>query len=149
MPWVVTFLGAEEMDRSVGRLMPSEYLDYLPLLGAFTVAGNRFTEKKTGYSLYNISAGVMTSELAGWFSRWIQAQPFHRVRSKVSWEVVDRPHRWKPFLIGFIFVGLPLNKHAHCADDVGGRLVGICECDSHDHLGDGEMCADRREPSRY
>lgn len=104
---LVTLLGAEEMDRSVGRLMPSQCFDYLPLLGAFTVAGNRFTEKKTGYFLYNISAGIMTGELAGWFSRWLHAQHFHKVRSKVTWKIVDRPHRWRPLFIN-LFIGVSL-----------------------------------------
>ena len=43
---LVTLLGAEKMDRSIGRLVTSRYFDYLPLLGAYTVAGNRITEKK-------------------------------------------------------------------------------------------------------
>lgn len=79
--------------------MPSQYFDYLPLLRGFIIAGDRFTEKKTGYTLYNISARIMTTEPAGWFSRWLQAQHFHKVRSKVTWEVVDRPSRWKAFLV--------------------------------------------------
>lgn len=95
------------MDRHVGRLMPSQYFDYLPLLGAFTVAGDRFTEKKTGYFLYNISAGIMTGELAGWFSRWLHAQEFHKIRSKVRWEIADRPHRWEPILINLL-IGVSL-----------------------------------------
>lgn len=82
---LVTLLGAEEMDRSIGRLVPSIYLEYLPLLGAFVVAGNRFTTKKPGFVLYNISAGIMTTELAGWFSRWLQTQDFNQVRSIVTW----------------------------------------------------------------
>lgn len=96
------------MDRNIGRLMTSRYFDYLPLLGAFTVAGNRITEKKTGYALYNISAGIMTRELAGWFSRWLQAQHFHKVRSKVTWELVDQPRRWKIFFLKLL-VSLPLH----------------------------------------
>ncbi|RDW86099.1 uncharacterized protein DSM5745_02741 [Aspergillus mulundensis] len=108
---LITLFGAEEMDRSIGRLMPSSYFGYLPLLGAFVVAGNRFTEKKTGYVMYNISAGIMTTELAGWFSRWLQAQDFHAVRSKVSWEVVEGPgpRRWKELFIGILLVALPVH----------------------------------------
>ncbi|KAJ5112291.1 hypothetical protein N7532_000336 [Penicillium argentinense] len=108
---LVTLLGAEEMDRSIGRLMSSEYFDYLPLLGAFVVAGNRFTERKTGFTLYNITAGIVTHELAGWVSRWIQTQDLHKVRSKVTWEVVDRPRRWKwiKFIVGFVMISLPLH----------------------------------------
>ncbi|KXG46582.1 protein of unknown function DUF218 [Penicillium griseofulvum] len=106
---LVTLLGAEEMDRSIGQLVPSLYLKYLPLLGAFVVAGNRFTTKKPGFVLYNISAGIMTTELAGWFSRWLQTQDFKQVRSIVTWKVMERPRRWKEFIVGFLLVGLPVH----------------------------------------
>lgn len=106
---LVTLLGAEEMDRSIGRLMPSIYLKYLPLLGAFVVAGNRFTTKKPGFVLYNISAGIMTTELAGWFSRWLQTQDFKQVRSIVTWHITERPCRWREFVVGFLLVGLPVH----------------------------------------
>lgn len=104
---LVTLLGAEEMDRSIGRLVPSLYFDFLPLLGAFVVAGNRFTEKKSGFTLYNVSEGIMTTELAGWFSRWLQGQELHRVRSIIHWEVGDRPPRWRSFLIGLLLISVP------------------------------------------
>ncbi|KAF4770152.1 hypothetical protein HAV15_011604 [Penicillium sp. str.  len=106
---LVTLLGAEEMDRSIGRLVPSIYLKYLPLLGAFVIAGNRFTTKKPGFVLYNISAGIMTTELAGWFSRWLQTQDFKQVRSIVTWHITERPHRWREFIVGFLLVGLPVH----------------------------------------
>ncbi|KAJ5956589.1 hypothetical protein N7501_010868 [Penicillium viridicatum] len=106
---LVTLLGAEEMDRSIGRPVPSIYLKYLPLLGAFVIAGNRFTTKKPGFVLYNISAGIMTTELAGWFSRWLQAQDFKQVRSIVTWQVKERSHRWREFIVGFLLVGLPVH----------------------------------------
>lgn len=104
---LVTLLGAEEMDRSIGRLVPSLYLDFLPLLGAFVVSGNRFTERKSGFTLYNISEGIMTTELAGWFSRWLQGQELHRVRSVIKWEVGERPRRWKAFLVGLLLISVP------------------------------------------
>jgi hypothetical protein len=106
---LVTLLGAEEMDRSIGRLMPSAYFDYLPLLGAFVVAGDRIKERKLGYTLYNISAGIVTTELSGWFSRWLRAQEFHKIRSKVIWEIVDRPPRRKVFSVGLFLISLPVH----------------------------------------
>lgn len=106
---LVTLLGAEEMDRSIGRLVPSIYLKYLPLLGAFVIAGNRFTTKKPKFVLYNTSAGIMTTELAGWFSRWLQTQDFKKVRSIVTWHIMERPHRWREFIVGFLLVGLPVH----------------------------------------
>lgn len=108
---LVTLLGAEEMDCITGRLVPSHYLDYLPLLGAFVVAGNRFTSKQFGFTLYNFSAGIVTTELAGWFSRWLRTQELHQVRSIITWEVVERrrPPRWKTFLVGALLVAAPVH----------------------------------------
>lgn len=74
---LVTLLGAEEINVSVGRLTPSLYFDTLPLVGAHVVAGNRFAQKQPGHALYNISAGIMTTELVPWFSRWLHAQELH------------------------------------------------------------------------
>jgi hypothetical protein len=90
---LVTILGAEEMDISIGRLVPSAYLNFLPLLGAFIVAGNRFTKKQSGFTIYNVSAGIMTTEVAGWFSRWLKSQHLRQVRSKVTWSVQKYPSR--------------------------------------------------------
>ncbi|KAJ6102899.1 hypothetical protein N7486_005326 [Penicillium sp. IBT 16267x] len=106
---LVTLIGADEMDRSIGRLMPSVYFDYLPLLGAFIVAGDQFRDRKLGYTLYNISAGIVTTELSGWFTRWLRAQEFHKIRSKVTWEVVDRPPQRMKFSIGLFLISLPLH----------------------------------------
>ncbi|RHZ57683.1 uncharacterized protein CDV56_106548 [Aspergillus thermomutatus] len=108
---LVTLLGAEEMDRITGRLVPSHYLDYLPLLGAFVVAGNRFTSKQFGFTLYNISAGIVTTELAGWFSRWLRTQDLRQARSVITWEVVEqpRPSRWKTVLVGVLLVAVPVH----------------------------------------
>ncbi|KAL4783336.1 hypothetical protein BJX76DRAFT_358080 [Aspergillus varians] len=109
---LVTFIGGEEMDRSIGRLMPSAYFNHLPIVGAYIVAGDRFTEKRPGYTIYNISAGIMTTELAGWFSRWLQAQSFHQVRSKVTWEWDDsrsRPRHWSTWFVSVVLISLPLH----------------------------------------
>ncbi|KAI0008848.1 hypothetical protein F4779DRAFT_418493 [Xylariaceae sp. FL0662B] len=106
---IVTMLGAEEIDRSVGRLMSSRYVDFLPLLGAFVIASNRFTHKKPGFTLYNLTSGIQTTELAGWFTRWIQAQDFSQVRDVVEWQVAARPLRARHFVLGLLLVGVPLN----------------------------------------
>ncbi|KAJ5893838.1 hypothetical protein N7495_005529 [Penicillium taxi] len=105
---LVTLLGAEDMDTCVGRLVPSLYLDYLPILGAFIIAGGRFTSRKSGFTLYNITEGIITSELTGWFSRWLESQEFHQVRSIVSWEITPRPRRWSSFFVGFLLISFPI-----------------------------------------
>jgi hypothetical protein len=106
---LVTILGSEEMDRSIGRLVPSTYFAYLPLLGAFVIAGNRFTKHQPGFTIYNASAGIVTTEAAGWFSRWLKCQPLHQVRTKVTWQVKERPPQWTPTIVGFFLIGLPFN----------------------------------------
>jgi hypothetical protein len=107
---LVTLLGAEEINTSVGRLVSSLYFDALPLCGAYVIAGNRFAEKRPSYALYNISAGIMTTELAGWFSRWLRAQDLCQVRSIVKWtETEDGVAQPSRFWVGFMLVGLPAN----------------------------------------
>ena len=106
---LVTMLGAAEMDESIGRLVASPWLQFLPLLGAFVVAGDQFTERRPGGTLYSISAGMTTTETAGWFSRWVKTQGFETVRTRIRWEVGQRPPRWNTLLIGFLVFGLPLN----------------------------------------
>lgn len=44
-------LGAAEVDRAVGRLVQSRYTDWLPLLGAFTIAADQTTQPITGFTL--------------------------------------------------------------------------------------------------
>jgi len=92
---LVTILGSEEVNNSVGRLVSGSWVEYLPLLGAFMLASDRFTEKRPGFTLYNFSAGMQTTELAGWFSRWLKAQDFSQVRDIVTWKVEQCPRRRK------------------------------------------------------
>ena len=85
---IVTLLGSEEINASVGRLVRSTYLEFLPLLGAFVIAGDRFREKEAGYKFYNITDGIHTPDLAAWLTRWIKAQEFEKQRSIVRWSIV-------------------------------------------------------------
>ena len=107
---LVTILGADEVDARIGRLVPSRYVEFLPLLGAFVLAGNRFTEKKPGFNLYNLSSGITTGELAGWLSRWLKAQDFHQIHHKIYWDVKPAPRsRDAGFWFALLAIGLPFN----------------------------------------
>jgi hypothetical protein len=86
---LITILGVDEVNISVGRLVSSRYVEFLPLLGAFVLAGNHFTKKQPNFVLYNLTEGVMTTELAGWFSRWLKAQEFHQIHHRIQWEARD------------------------------------------------------------
>lgn len=110
---LVTLLGAEEVSAAVGRLVPSKYLEYFPLLGAFVIAGDRFKEKNTSFNIYNITQGVHTTDMACWLTRWMLAQDFEKNRSIVHFEVADKPRSvWKDQLlagsISFVFTGFLL-----------------------------------------
>jgi hypothetical protein len=52
---LVTLLGSEEVNLSVGHLQRRRYTEYLPLLAAFVIAGNRFTSEQTGFVIYNLN----------------------------------------------------------------------------------------------
>jgi hypothetical protein len=107
---LVTILGAEEINISVGRLVPSSFFDAFPLLGAFMIAGDRFAEKQPGFAMYNASAGIVTTELAAWFSRWLKSQPLYQVRSTVTWEVEEPSKRHVVLpLIGSALVAFPFH----------------------------------------
>lgn len=86
---LVTLLGQEQVDAKVGRLVREGYLDFLPLLGAFIIAGDLFRDRQAGFNLYNITSGITTPEMAGWFTRWLKAQEFHKSKMDVHWEIED------------------------------------------------------------
>lgn len=84
---LVTMLGAEEVDKAVGRLTENPYVEYLPLLAAFVVSGNRFVQPMPGCVLYNISDGIMATDVAGWLARWLTAQKLNWNTTTFVWSV--------------------------------------------------------------
>jgi hypothetical protein len=86
-------IGAEQVDASIGRLVRSRYTEYMPLLGAFIFASDQFVDAKSGFAIYNLTAGITTTDVAGWFSRWCLMQDFERSHSKVTWTVDRRERR--------------------------------------------------------
>lgn len=75
---LVTLLGADEVNQSIGTLHRRNFTEYLPLLAAFVIASDNFTKVQAGFALYNISDGIFTTELKGWFTRWLMS---HEVRN--------------------------------------------------------------------
>ncbi|KAL4906350.1 hypothetical protein BDW74DRAFT_190268 [Aspergillus multicolor] len=119
---LLTLLGANEVDVSVGRLAPSYWLEYMPLLAGFVFAGDRIRTKQPAFTLYNVSSGIVTGNLAAWFTRWMQAQEFEVSRSVVYWEVHKIPHEqpfFVPALISFVFTGFLLVMAMLSADWYG------------------------------
>lgn len=73
---LVTLLGADQMNLTLGRLVYSRYTEYLPLLGAYMIANNDMTQPKPGFVVYNITDGIAATDVNGWFSRWLLCQRF-------------------------------------------------------------------------
>lgn len=110
---LLTLLGADEVNISVGRLAHSCWLEYMPLLAGYVFAADRFRAKQPGFTLYNVTSGIVTGNLAAWFTRWMQVQNFHVSRSVVYWEVTKTVRtRWSyclvPAFISAIFTGFLL-----------------------------------------
>ncbi|GIK05564.1 hypothetical protein Aspvir_009677 [Aspergillus viridinutans] len=100
---LVTLLGADEVNTSVGRLAPSYWMEFMPLLAGFVFAGDRFRSKQASFTLYNVSSGIVTGNIASWFTRWMQTQDFERSRSLVYWEVQAIPRKsWGNFIVAVI-----------------------------------------------
>lgn len=87
---LVTLLGAEEVNQSVGHLQRRRYTEYLPLLAAFVIAGNRFTAEQPGFVIYNLTDGITSTELKGWFTRWLMSQNVNNATTVLTWK--ERKH---------------------------------------------------------
>jgi hypothetical protein len=95
---LVTLLGAADVNKAVGRLVRSRYTTFLPILGAFVIAGNDFTNPASaGYTLYNVTDSITTTILGGWFSRWLEVQPLNAATTIFEWVDSDRTSktRWR------------------------------------------------------
>ncbi|KAI1099465.1 hypothetical protein F4804DRAFT_321864 [Jackrogersella minutella] len=114
---LVTLIGAEEVNRSVGRLVQSRYAKYLPLLGAHLIADNEFTAMTSGFHLYNVSDAIMTPGLSAWVTRWLNSQDLNTSTTSFEWSVAPgKPQETKSgcgkawdallaALVGFLTIG--------------------------------------------
>ena len=71
---LVTILGADQMDLVLGRLAKPGFSSLLPLLGVYKIADNSIVKPLSGFTLYNISDGILATDVTGWFTRWLLCQ---------------------------------------------------------------------------
>jgi hypothetical protein len=88
---ILTIVGAVEVDHAVGRLVSSRFVERAPLLGAYTIANNQITQPIPGFALYNITDGILATDLTGWFARWLLSQPFTFTSTTVHVAIVPPP----------------------------------------------------------
>jgi hypothetical protein len=92
---IITLLGSEGIDAWVGRLVPSRWLEYMPLLAINVIAANQFLSKQPSFFLYNVTRGIHTTDMAAWFTRWIQCQQLETTRTVICWEAqTETPRQW-------------------------------------------------------
>jgi len=95
---LVTLLGADEVNQSVGTLQHRRFTEYLPLLAAFVIAGDRFNAEQPGFILYNLDDGITSTELKGWFTRWLMSQEVNNATTVLEWHKLDKPRGWEKAL---------------------------------------------------
>ncbi|KAA8571381.1 hypothetical protein EYC84_001384 [Monilinia fructicola] len=108
---IITLIGAEEVDRAVGRLTHSYLTDWLPLLGVYKVSGNAFKERIPGFVLYNITDGILAPDLTGWFARWVLCQNISFSSTTIYISVIQHPrssYSVAAATIGFLSLALPI-----------------------------------------
>ncbi|RWA04020.1 hypothetical protein EKO27_g11082 [Xylaria grammica] len=90
---LVTLLGAEEVNREVGRLSRNKFVDFLPTLGAYVIANNQIVSPIPGFELYNVTDGIKATDLAGWFSRWLTSSDLSFCASTITITSATKKHR--------------------------------------------------------
>ena len=73
---LITILGTTELDMTVGSLVRNRLTDFLPLLAAFLIAGNNILSPIPGFAVYNITDGILATDVSGWLARWLLCQDF-------------------------------------------------------------------------
>jgi hypothetical protein len=120
---IITLLGAEEMNLAIGKLSPSPYIKYLPLLGAHTIASNSITKYIPGFAAHNITDRIKATDVAGWFARWLLAQKNLSPSTCIKITVSKR-HRLNGAFICAEVIGLLIGCLATIAPLVVAVLMG-------------------------
>jgi hypothetical protein len=97
---LVTLLGADQVSTAIGSLQRRRYTGALPLLAAFVLAGDRFTSIEPGFTLYNLTDGIASTAMSGWFTRWLMCQNVNRATTTFEWKLrlASREPWWTRFI---------------------------------------------------
>jgi hypothetical protein len=103
---LVTLIGAEDVSKAIGRLVRSRYTTFLPLLGAYLIAGSQFTESSPGFTLYEVNDSIKTSSISGWFGRWLSSQEIQKATTTFEWTHREGPRKMSWFALLTNSIGL-------------------------------------------
>jgi hypothetical protein len=116
---LVTILGVTEVDYAVGRLVQSYFTDCLPLLGAYTIASNQVTEPIPGFVLYNITDGIVATDLTGWFTRWLLCTSLSYTSTTITISKCDKPRSSEWYMTAYLLGILTMSPIAFFAAAMG------------------------------
>jgi hypothetical protein len=71
---IVTLFAADSVRQSISRLVPNGIAEYLPLLATQIIADNTIADSVPGFTLYNITDGILATDLSAWWTRWLLCQ---------------------------------------------------------------------------
>ncbi|KFA81943.1 hypothetical protein S40288_11190 [Stachybotrys chartarum IBT 40288] len=103
---LVTIFGAEQMDVAVGNLVESWVTDWLPILGSYVVASNKITSPNPGFVLYNITDGIVATDVSPWFTRWLMSYPLTYAATTITLRGNARPMHPAHLAISIVIGGL-------------------------------------------
>ena len=108
-PGLVTIFGAKEMNTSIGNLTHNWATTWLPVLGSYAVANDEIAAPEPGFVLYNITDGIMATDVAAWFTRWLMSSPLTYTATVIRLKVDGRPrsslNTFTSIAIGLITTG--------------------------------------------
>lgn len=120
---LVTIFGANEMQMAVGNLVGSWTSEWLPVLGSYAVANDEIRRPQQGFVLYNITDGIMATDVAAWFTRWLMAYPLTYTATTIKLKMDSKPapklRKTCPIIIGAFTVGLLLTFAVITGDSWG------------------------------
>ena len=70
---LITLLGADAIRKTLGQLVYSPW-EYFPLLAGHIFADDSIADPIPGFVLYNVTEGVVATDLSAWFTRWLLCQ---------------------------------------------------------------------------
>lgn len=114
---LVTIFGAKGMSTSIGNLVYSWATDWIPVLGSYAVANDEIADPEPGFVLYNATDGIMATDVAAWFTRWLVSFPFKYTATTIRLKMDGQPrlaiHKVVSIAIGFFTTGLLLVFATH------------------------------------
>ena len=91
---IITLLAADSLRQSISRLVHNPYAEYLPLLAAQIFADNTIANPVPGFTLYNITDGILSIDLSAWWTRWLMCQKLHYNTTTLHVNVLP----WQPLI---------------------------------------------------